>query len=151
MIHTYRNILDVVELSAPTTFSEVIKFAAGQARKKSEENKQMYWVLLLLTDGVITEGNGTTYLQDTIKEIVDASALPLSIVIVGVGNEDFEQMERIDGSKFALSHGGVRADRATVQFVPFRNYKNKPMQELSTYITYSLYNLSPIPVLYQHL
>jgi vacuolar-type H+-ATPase subunit F/Vma7 len=38
---------------------------------------------LILTDGVIND------IQKTIDEVVRGSDLPLSIVIVGVGNADF--------------------------------------------------------------
>lgn len=43
--------------------------------------------MLLLTDGEIFDMDLTRDL------IVEASELPCSIVIVGVGNEDFEKME----------------------------------------------------------
>ena len=42
-----------------------------------------YFVLLILTDGIITD------LDLTIAAIVKASNLPMSVIIVGVGNEDF--------------------------------------------------------------
>jgi hypothetical protein len=45
---------------------------------------------LILTDGVITD-------MDQAKEsIVEASSLPLSIIIVGVGGADFQMMEELD-------------------------------------------------------
>jgi hypothetical protein len=47
-------------------------------------------VLLVLTDGVITD------MDKTVNEIVAASDLPLSIIIVGVGNADFTSMDRLD-------------------------------------------------------
>ena len=51
----YRNALNAIELSAPTTFSDVISFAAAEAAEYSFDGaKQKYFVLLLLTDGVIT-------------------------------------------------------------------------------------------------
>ena len=46
-----------------------------------------------------------------------ASKLPLSVIIVGVGNEDFADMERLDGDENRLSHNGVMAVRDIVQFV----------------------------------
>jgi hypothetical protein len=59
-------------------------------------------VLLILTDGVINDMN------ETIHAIVDASTLPLSIIIVGVGNADFEQMDKLDGDKVPLEYKGKR-------------------------------------------
>jgi vacuolar-type H+-ATPase subunit F/Vma7 len=45
---------------------------------------------LLITDGIINDIN------ETIDEIVRASSLPISIIIVGVGSEDFEAMQVLD-------------------------------------------------------
>ena len=47
------------------------------------EDGRHYFVLLVLTDGVITD------MDKTMSAIVQASTLPMSIIIVGVGNEDF--------------------------------------------------------------
>lgn len=48
--------------------------------------------------------------------------LPLSIIIVGVGNADFQSMEELDGDTVKLEVNGVRAARDIVQFVPFANF-----------------------------
>ena len=45
--------------------------------------------------------------------------LPLSIIIVGVGNADFDAMEELDGDTVRLSSNGRYAERDIVQFVPF--------------------------------
>ena len=46
---------------------------------------------MILTSGDIKD------MEDTIDEIVKGSALPLSIIIVGVGGEDFSSMIKLDG------------------------------------------------------
>jgi vacuolar-type H+-ATPase subunit F/Vma7 len=51
-----------------------------------------YFVLLFITDGIIND------LDATISEIIRASALPLSILIVGVGPADFSSMNTLDGA-----------------------------------------------------
>jgi len=43
-----------------------------------------------MTDGQIDDYN------DTVDRIVKASTLPLSIVIVGVGNKDFNLIKKLD-------------------------------------------------------
>lgn len=53
---------------------------------------------------------------------MSASVLPMSIIIVGVGNADFSAMETLDADTVALSAGGVRASRDIVQFVPFNKF-----------------------------
>ncbi len=80
----------------PTRFSEVLK----ECKKWVEECKdpKMFHVVLILTDGDIHD------LKETMVEIIDASKrnLPMSIIIVGVGNEDFSSMVRLDGDDYAL-------------------------------------------------
>jgi len=45
----------------------------------------------------------------------------MSVIIVGVGDEDFEEMELLDGDAQGLvSEDGVRAQRDIVQFVAFK-------------------------------
>ena len=57
----------------------------------------------------------------TVDLIVQTSTLPLSIIIVGVGNADFTNMNRLDGDNGLYSSKGVMAPRDIVQFVPFRD------------------------------
>jgi hypothetical protein len=56
-----------------------------------------------------------TDLKETTETIVNASTLPLSIVIVGIGDGDFSAMEFLDGDEHRLSSGGVEAARDIVQ------------------------------------
>ena len=57
------------------------------------------------------------------QAIVEASALPLSIIIVGVGQADFSAMEELDGDTIRLTDPqGRKAVRDIVQFVPFRDF-----------------------------
>ena len=52
---------------------------------------------------------------------MNASVLPLSIIIVGVGGADFDAMEELDGDSVRISHNGKQAARDIVQFVPYRD------------------------------
>lgn len=80
---------------------------------------QQYFILLILTDGVVTD------MADTREAIVRASYLPMSIIIVGVGNADFTDMQILDGDDGILrSPRGEPVLRDIVQFVPFRDFKN---------------------------
>lgn len=73
----------------------------------------------IITDGVITD------LDQTRTAIVNASKLPMSIIIVGVGGADFGAMEFLDGDDGVLrSSSGEPAVRDIVQFVPFRKFQN---------------------------
>ena len=69
---------------------------------------------------VVAAGNITDK-QKTITALVEASSEPVSVIIVGVGDEDFEEMELLDGDAQGLvSEDGVRAQRDIVQFVAFK-------------------------------
>lgn len=64
-------------------------------------------------------------MDETRSAIVNASRLPMSIIIVGVGNADFDAMEFLDGDDGRLrSQTGEAAMRDIVQFVPFRQFQN---------------------------
>ena len=99
-------------MSGPTVFDEVIQHSAKKARFKQEEarqiGKQAYTVLVLLTDGAVTDVNACS------KALVEASDAPLSVVIIGVGNADFSSMQFLDN---------LQVGRDICQFVEFRNHE----------------------------
>jgi hypothetical protein len=107
-------------LYGPTNFAPVVKAAAERAQEffKTKHDIQSYLILLIITDGEITD------MDDTVEAIVTASYLPLSIIIVGVGSADFTNMNTLDGDDDRLQFRGRYASRDIVQFVPFRNYIN---------------------------
>lgn len=57
------------------------------------------------------------------QAIIRASTLPMSIIIVGVGNADFTAMNELDADTIPLVFNGIQAQRDIVQFVPFRNFQ----------------------------
>ena len=59
--------------------------------------------------------------------LVEGSFLPLSVIIVGIGDDHFQEMVELDGDIHPLidSKGVVRM-RDLVQFVPFNKFKNDP-------------------------
>lgn len=67
----------------------------AQESQVSQMN-QKYNILLILTDGVINDMN------KTIDEIVRGSELPVAIIIVGIGEAEFDSMETLDGDEEAL-------------------------------------------------
>ena len=46
----------------------------------------------------------------------------MSVIIVGVGDEDFSAMNILDGDKKGLSHKGRKAERDIVQFVELSRF-----------------------------
>lgn len=55
--------------------------------------------------------------DETKDAIIRASHLPLSIIIVGVGDADFSEMDVLDSDNILLSNNGQTASRDIVQFV----------------------------------
>ncbi|KAL3512068.1 hypothetical protein ACH5RR_024785 [Cinchona calisaya] len=119
ILAAYVSALYNVSLAGPTLFGPIVTAAAHIASQSVTSNQRKYFVLLIITDGVITD------LQETKDAFVKASDLPLSILIVGVGGADFKEMEILDADKERLeSSTGRVASRDIVQFVPFRDVQS---------------------------
>jgi hypothetical protein len=98
-------------MSGPTVFTEVISLAGAQARSRYEVNPLSYTLLLLLTDGAVTDVEAT---KQALQAVADA---PISMVIVGIGNADFSAMQFLDD--FEKREG---MSRDIVQFVQFNKH-----------------------------
>ena len=106
---------DKLTFSGPTEFAPIIQAVIS----KIGDDIFHYYILMILTDGVIDD------LQETIDCLVAASQYPLSIIIVGIGNEDFKKMEILDGDEAPLiSSIGQKRTRDLVQFVSFSKFQN---------------------------
>jgi len=115
ILAAYHQSLNSVQLYGPTNFSPVINHVANFARAYQHDPSN-YFVLLIITDGIITD------LDATKKAVISASDLPLSIIIVGVGSEDFSAMDELDSDDQLLSHNGRTAKRDIVQFVEMQKF-----------------------------
>ncbi|RMC15197.1 hypothetical protein DUI87_07380 [Hirundo rustica rustica] len=126
IVDAYRACLPQVKLYGPTNFSPIINHVARfAAAATQQQTASQYFILLIITDGVITD------LDQTRTAIVNASKLPMSIIIVGVGGADFDAMEFLDGDDGVLrSPSGEPAVRDIVQFVPFRKFQNSNLGNL---------------------
>lgn len=130
IMNAYLQVLPKLKFSGPTLFAPLLDSVIhrlSQPENVCSQQQQKYFILLIMTDGIIED------LQDTIDCIVRASRLPLSIVIVGVGNADFSGMKTLDGDdgKLRASNGEI-AERDIVQFVPYAPYALEPLEKLST-------------------
>ncbi|OAF66920.1 hypothetical protein A3Q56_05346 [Intoshia linei] len=138
VMKSYYERVNSVQFHGPTNFSPTItnatksalddhennleyaqKLRANANKSKPEEMYLSYSILVIITDGLITD------LEQTTKAIVDASYLPISIIIIGVGNADFTSMEYLDGDVNVLSFGNKKSVRDIVQFVAMKPYFEK--------------------------
>ncbi|KAJ1381821.1 Zinc finger, RING-type [Sesbania bispinosa] len=94
----YQKIVPNLKLSGPTSFAPVIEDAIDIV----EKNRGQFHVLVIVADGQVTrsvdtdDGELSPQEEKTIKAIVDASAYPLAIVLVGVGDGPWEDMKKFD-------------------------------------------------------
>jgi hypothetical protein len=102
-------------MSEPTVFTEVIEAAAARAtctsKKTDEKGQQAYSILLILTDGAVSD------VQATAASLNQASDAPISVVIVGVGDADFSSMQFLDDR-------GKSGTRDISQFVQFNKHSH---------------------------
>ena len=119
VLNEYRNSFNFIRLAGPTNFSPLIQNVVDKIKR--ENNPIQYHILLILTDGIIND------LQQTIDILVEGSFLPLSVIIIGIGEDDFHEMVVLDGDKDPItSSKGVVRKRDLVQFVKFNKFKNNP-------------------------
>ena len=114
----YSNCVPNVELYGPTNFAPVIARARQQAQLTSKQNPLIYHVLMILTDGEISD------MAHTKNEARQCMSLPVSILIIGVGNSNFGNMRVLDDDTPA----GNGFKRDIVQFVKFQDYANNHLK-----------------------
>ena len=143
IIKAYRQSLGRVTLAGPTHFTPIIDKVISEIKYDLENNQEEnhYYILLILTDGCIND------MQQTCDKIVEASYLPLSIIIVGIGNADFSLMDILDGDKNPLKNSrGELRKRDIVQFVKFEDFKKNNAIDYGTDLTEEVLKEIPIQV-----
>ena len=92
VLQTYRQNLQSIGLAGPTYFGGILEAFNQYTAQVAMHNQgaPTYHVMLILTDGFIHD------MDKTINSIIDASDFPASIIVVGVGKEDFSLMEQLD-------------------------------------------------------
>lgn len=82
IIKTYRKSLNYLDFAGPTNFSEIIKNAINQCSTFCSNHSQ-YMLVFIMTDGQLHD----TY---PVIDLIDKhSSLPMSIIIIGLGDNDF--------------------------------------------------------------
>lgn len=109
-----------IRMSSPTLFSPMLDQVNKMTIEGFKEDPYCYTVLLIMTDGVIHD------MDETIEKIIEGSVLPLSVIIVGLGCEDFTYMQILDSDDYALKdqYGRVNV-RDIIQFVDYSIFNDK--------------------------
>ena len=124
VLREYRNFITKIHLAGPTYFSPMINDLIFEVEREIEEGQLYnYHIIMILTDGMIDD------MAETKDSLVAASFLPISVIIIGIGNGDFTKMDILDADVSPLYDStGRKADRDLVQFVPYNQFKNNPQQ-----------------------
>eukprot|EP01038_Epipyxis_sp_PR26KG_P008215 gene8215-11116_t len=126
ILEAYKNVVSDLLFSGPTLFTPLLTTTMNLVKGEGcSQSRQKYSILLIMTDGVIND------LENTINTIIEASNAPMSVIIIGVGDEDFSSMNALDSDKGLLSNKGHTAVRDIVQFVSFRDQRKKGSTSLS--------------------
>ncbi|KAH0785511.1 Copine family protein [Histomonas meleagridis] len=123
ILRLYRNAVSRVSFSGPTLLSPVIKNASQIALKSFEEQRN-FSVLIILTDGPIND------MSDTLDAIVEASRIPLSIIVVGIGEDNFESMVKLDSNKSKIvNYAGRTLERDLIRFIRLKDLGDEHLAE----------------------
>jgi hypothetical protein len=116
ILEAYKQSLPDLMLSGPTLLAPLVSaICSTVAAAGCRPDRQRYTVLLVLTDGTIND------MEQALSALIQASAQPMSVIIVGVGSADFTEMKALDGDKGLLKVGTRVAERDIVQFVALQD------------------------------
>lgn len=140
----YRELVPHVRLAGPTSFAPIIEMAMTIVEKSGGQ----YHVLLIIADGQVTRsvdtdvGRLSPQEQMTVDAMVKASELPLSIVLVGVGDGPWDMMKEFDDNIPARSFDNF-------QFVNFTEIMSKNLPQQRKEAEFALRALMEIPLQYK--
>lgn len=144
VLSRYREIVPQLRLAGPTSFAPVIEMAMTIV----ENSGGQYHVLVIIADGQVTRsvdtrpGQLSPQEQKTIDAIVQASKLPLSIILVGVGDGPWDTMKEFDDNIPARAFDNF-------QFVNFTEIMAKKTSPSRKETEFALEALMEIPSQYK--
>ncbi|CAN1321849.1 E3 ubiquitin-protein ligase RGLG1 [Linum perenne] len=144
VLSRYREIVPNLRLAGPTSFGPIIE----KAMTIVEESGGQYHVLLIIADGQVTRSVDTEHgrlspqEQRTVDAIVEASKLPLSIILVGVGDGPWDTMKEFDDNIPAREFDNF-------QFVNFTEIMSKNMDQSRKETQFALSALMEVPTQYK--
>ena len=126
VISIYKQSLNQIAFKGPTRFAPVISKVMEEIKKEMKDYPEdnHYEILMILTDGIIND------MPKTLELLVDCAELPLSVIIIGIGKANFDDMHILDGDEVKLTdHKGRVTKRDLVQFVEYEKFKQKKGNE----------------------
>ena len=115
------------KFSGPTYFAGTLRRFLNCVEEGMKTQQKEFYVLVLLTDGCIHD------IDNTIDLIVELSFKPVSIIIIGIGDEDFTDMITLDADSNILMDRNKRAAcRDITQFVKFNDLSEMAQVEVNS-------------------
>ncbi|RID68469.1 hypothetical protein BRARA_C00624 [Brassica rapa] len=140
----YKEIVPQLKLAGPTSFAPIIDMAMTIV----EQSGGQYHVLVIIADGQVTRsvdtenGQLSPQEQKTVEAIVQASKVPLSIVLVGVGDGPWDMMREFDDNIPSRAFDNF-------QFVNFTEIMSKNKAQSLKETEFALSALMEIPQQYK--
>lgn len=144
VLSRYKEIVPSLRLAGPTSFAPIIEMAMTIV----EQSNGQYHVLVIIADGQVTRsvdterGQLSPQEQRTVEAIVKASELPLSIILVGVGDGPWDMMKEFDDNIPARAFDNF-------QFVNFTEIMSKKLSTSRKETEFALSALMEIPSQYK--
>ncbi|MBA0726270.1 hypothetical protein Golax_002111 [Gossypium laxum] len=144
VLSRYRELVPHLRLAGPTSFAPIIEMAMTIV----EQSGGQYHVLVIIADGQVTRSVDTQRGQlspqerKTVDAIVQASKLPLSIILVGVGDGPWDMMKEFDDNIPARAFDNF-------QFVNFTDIMSKNIPPSRKETEFALAALMEIPSQYK--
>jgi hypothetical protein len=123
MLTHYADTIKSIEITLPIYYKPIVKFVCDLAQCEigtASDATQIknYYVLTLLSAGIVDD------VEDSVNEILRAADLPISVVIIKVGdgaNADQESAKAFEKSKHVFD----KCERVFIQEIEFCKYKTK--------------------------
>ena len=112
--------------AGPTYFSGILRRFLSTVRYGMAKGFKEFYVLCIFTDGFIHD------MAETKELVVTLSYLPVSIIILGIGDDNFDQMVELDADSHVLTDkNGRAAARDVIQFVAFNEMKDLAQERVN--------------------
>ena len=120
-IKQYKDSLPKISLDGPTYFFPIFKENLAMIKDDAECPTSIYHLLVIVTDGTIHD------LDEMKRQLIKNETQPISVCIVGVGDENFSKMYQLDcNTKPLEDKNGNKSKRDICQFVRYKDFRDRP-------------------------
>ena len=120
-IKQYREALPKITLDGPTYLFPVFKENLDMLKDDDDCPTSIYHILVIITDG------NNNDIDEMVRQLIKSERYPISVCIIGVGDENFSRMLQMDSRTKPLEDkDGYKSERDMCQFVRHNDFKDRP-------------------------